>query len=111
MKNTREIKFRYWDELHKVMMDWAGLKTQKHIEFLKNAQPAVMQFTGLFDKNGQEMYEGDVVKYLQFYPFEIIFGKYEWLLRNHIEERDFYSVNNNEIEIIGNIYSNPDLIK
>ena len=75
----------------------------------------IKQFTGLFDKNGKEIYEGDVLKtkyqdkaimiwHKEFSCFcfetidEVVKGEYQ------------YSFKNVEIEIIGNIYENPELL-
>jgi len=78
----------------------------------------LMQFTGLKDKNGKEIYEGDIVKdenNIREVIFHIpdgvnnIYGftqrdikKNEWVGFNKIE---------NDFEIIGNIYENPELLK
>jgi uncharacterized phage protein (TIGR01671 family) len=79
------------------------------------------QYTGLKDKHGKEIYEGDISKYIEtrycdeqeetaivtfnegaFYPLPV----------DHIEEHDgYYSILRNDYEIIGNIYENPNLIE
>jgi uncharacterized phage protein (TIGR01671 family) len=70
----------------------------------------LMQFTGLHDKNGKEIYEGDIIKYK--YPFSNDFiGKIHFengcfrLNDVYIDDVD------TDLEIVGNIYQNPEWLK
>ena len=62
----------------------------------------LMQYTGLKDKNGKEIYEGDIVKYEDWLTPEII-------------SMDNYNILDaiscRAVEIIGNTYENPELLK
>ena len=78
----------------------------------------VGQFTGLYDKNGTEIYEGDIIKAKTYFygkEKEII---YEIKFDDDIENDSFgepltigYCLLGSEYEVIGNIYDNPELIK
>ena len=73
------------------------------------------QYTGLKDRNGKEIYEGDIIK-CSFYPdfiFEIKFTELCWYMRKiptseHINLSD---VLYEDLEVIGNIYDNPELLE
>jgi uncharacterized phage protein (TIGR01671 family) len=102
----REIKFRAWDKKARNMI--MGLPVHsavaqkivtKSVDLLTNFPSEddkfiLMQFTGLKDKNGKQIYEGDVLKYEKY----II--NVEWN-----EE-----AGNDDFEIIGNVYENPELL-
>lgn len=72
----------------------------------------LMQFTGLKDKTGKEIYEGDVLRIsmqgdTQTNPFVV---ENLWDLRIGMENGDPYVRIDNAVEIIGNIYENPELL-
>ena len=80
----------------------------------------LMQFTGLTDKNGKEIWEGDVVRFIDDVtipnkPCEVITEVFWWnemgcySMKNTYMELNFTTTD--EIEVIGNIFENPELIK
>ena len=79
----------------------------------------LMQFTGLYDKNGKEVYEGDICKYYH-HPNDVVVISYdEELLSNkatvvsdgiYCEDYIFIKTDNFKFEVIGNKWENPELI-
>ena len=126
----REIKFRAFDKTNKEMVFSEippSFSFWKYVAFDSDCLKTLMQFTGLRDKNGVEIYEGDVVKENKF-PHEDLIYKVIW--GGHWKYAGFgletnkpnyprlepfsWDVLNPEmsvcIEVIGNIYENLNLI-
>jgi uncharacterized phage protein (TIGR01671 family) len=116
----REIKFRAWDKRFKRMV-YSGAMA---ILYLKDDDHEIMQFTGLHDKNGKEIWEGDIVTYEEWYRFheecinsidavEFNISLAGWYpMASHINVEDgFYNHEIENIEVIGNIYETPELLK
>ena len=121
----REIKFRGWNKLSEqmqrvvrldmfftkydevVLMDDEG---DANLYFLD--QVPLMQYTGLKDENGEEIYEGDVV---DCFAGEHHHGVWEHHKRYVVEfgwtECMWEMLNCDLIEVLGNIYENPELLK
>ncbi|WP_105144540.1 YopX family protein [Streptococcus suis] len=90
-------------------------------ELTQNNDVTLMQSTGLFDKNGKEIFEGDVVLQNGWKKVAVSFGTQE-VEENFGDKRIFQGFNLYlgggypeavmcEFEIIGNIYENPELME
>lgn len=144
----REIKFRAWDKKHKQMVNLdtptafceSGYDEIDYIAFSEGdahyvdssqvvwvEQYELMQYTGLKDKNGVEIYDGDIVKFRR-HPARLSAVKvgevrysdqgakfYVAWFDNELErERNYPSttdMNLRSIEVIGNIHENPELLE
>ena len=125
----REIKFRAWFEPEVKMIYMHGeIHISTFLGKYVSTNSKLMQFTGLKDKNGKEIYEGDVVEngngvYLIIYydNGKAMFRQrvcskknveeqgYEW--QEKIEDRTDLSLEENWKEIIGNKFENPELLE
>jgi len=116
MENSR-YKFRAWCKKGKEMITdfWIEAKDGECFgKYSMQAYPEweLMQFTGFKDKNGKEVYEGDIIttnaiRIVNTYPLNVIFmdgGFYPFCKSNS------YGVSLGDgIEVIGNMYENPEL--
>ncbi len=112
---SRVIKFRAWDREYGQMLSWEYLKEHRTLAGLNES---VMQFTGLLDKNGKEIYEGDILEgstnglifghQLKFTVIWDIKSAGFWLHFENPKLREYISWAN-KLEVIGNIYENPEL--
>ena len=94
------------DNLQKYSFDENNILYKKDLK--------IMQYTGLKDEYGDEIYEGDIVT-LHNSRYKVIFNMEQarFVLRDDKFEMEipFTNNNNERIEIIGNIYENPELIE
>ena len=132
---TREIKFRAWDIHHKEMYEVKGMKrTPIGTWEVWDGETAIlpcniilMEYTGLHDKNGKEIYEGDLLKGECQWPSNPLVVTWNdsyarwclWLEQGagciYMLARDRFALGEEcfavKCEVIGNIYQNPELLE
>ena len=108
----REIKFRAWHKdgemFYKVPLNSVG----QHARYGEDA--TLMQYTGLHDKNGKEIYEGDIVNILPNYvlPDGVVVWDEDFagFVVKHPRYEDFCELDCIH-NVVTNIYENPDLLE
>lgn len=134
----RSIRFRAWDKKNKEMTEFAnyGILTEESEGLLffrqdhtkeSSGEFELMQFTGLKDKNGKEIYEGDIVLHKEC-EFDVLWcnASFKLMERKSLVSMEFGDCFFSDIlgrvcncnvdslwdfEVIGNIYENPELFK
>ena len=133
---TGDIKFRAWDNNEEWMVDDMLLSFDgeiltddvqphdtpyKEIELADEGRYELMQYTGMKDINGSEIYEEDIVKYGED-VYTIKYGRFiDMDVPTPITQIGFYLLDNKyqetfplyavEYKILGNIYENKDLLE
>lgn len=127
----RPIKFRAWDKVNKRMiclddnfdlrfnsswegnLNWSARDISNRNVIINQRNADLMQFTGLIDKNGMEIYEGDIVNEKDIRSLGVILDQSfcGWTAYHAESQRIFCLGYSSGFEVIGNIYENPELLE
>jgi uncharacterized phage protein (TIGR01671 family) len=147
VERVREIKCRAWDTDNKKMITPSGRQALvaccsviEHLEnqpvsgglyqtkIIRSFNGVLLEYTGLKDKNGKEIYDGDVVKIhnlqtewkhgepeIDWRILAVEWNQYTWAFNNSVCYRplsnyDLKTLEDYDIEIIGNVHENPELL-
>lgn len=113
---SRVIKFRAWDKIEKqIIIPSYVFNDERETDYI------LMQYTGLKDKNDKEIYEGDIItitysngEKIKKYAVKYCDDCGYYMLKSIDRKYDldtFCGYGKEQIEIIGNIYENPELLK
>lgn len=128
----RTIKFRgkahgrwiygglvYSDNIEPAIYFEVGNKVYKRIDWAYVDPATVGQFTGMLDKNGREIYEGDIVRstICTEFVYEVAYNDERFASFGLRRKQDAFmhyfgeAIEADECEVIGNVFDNPELLK
>lgn len=108
----REIKFRLWNPESKQLTYFDADFLLRCCKY--NKDYVLMQYIGLKDKNGKEIYEGDIIDHEHYSPRTVIYENNHARFGLQSSNKSFYKFdefNKRKMLVIGNIYENPELLK
>ena len=123
---VREIKFRAWgcntifyekQDEKEMFIPSVTEYNDINVEIGNHQEDGIifMQYTGLIDKNGVEIYEGDVVLANESDKYEVYFDSGAYFLHNIEQDSDFEDIAMFMCKtigiVVGNIYENPELLE
>ena len=132
VKPQREIKFRGKRLIDSTWIYGGFMKTQRTNKYqvggtsrYNTIVPETLgQYVGLHDKNGREIYEGDIIKshygsiyIVKYFPdwgsfsLKLVFLNTESKLSRATGRQHLYKNDCTRLEIVGNVYDNPGLLK
>jgi len=120
----RKIKFRAWDKRNEEWLEAEDKWDKRKVNVFSFYSDSgwsfkdiiFMQYTGLKDKNGKEIYEGDIIKYKHIdwrdYKIDEVVFWYGAFVENyyHQEIGDFTEKGSSDIRVIGNICKNKEIL-
>lgn len=135
--SVRKFEFRAWDKREKRMGEVTEIRFSKsqypcvNVRFKQNGKiiderycfgqedgcdnVILMQYTGLKDKNGKEIYEGDILKDNKGKVYEIVWGHdLLWLAKTNEKQGNCYcpkGLVEHGAVVAGNRWDNPELLK
>lgn len=124
-------KFRAWHKELKMMFEVLAIDffnkavtvkfDKEHYRIYSFDDIILMQSTGLFDKNGVEIFESDIIRHTDFYlnseTIDKVYFKEGSFMYNVVVDKYNYDVTigkileNSIVEVIGNVYQTPDLLE
>ena len=109
----REIKFRAWDKINKRWIKRFNIDLLS-IDVSELSNIELMQYTGLKDTNGKEIYEGDIISFgdnkaVVFYGCAKFRVKYRYYNNCYCYDDLSEVLYYNKVKVIGNIYENKEL--
>ena len=118
---AREIKFRAWDKKTGTMLTMpldTNFGISRFFGFLPD-DAVLIQFTGLKDKHGKDIYEGDIIRWTHrtdkkktfVKVIEWSLEKTAWILSSHPANYIHLFCPETNIEVIGSIHTHPELLK
>ena len=122
----RDIKFRAWDNNEEWMVDDMILSFDgeiltddvqphdtpyKEVELADEGRYELMQYTGMKDVKGVEIYEGDILQSEHYFKYKVVFEGDCWRCESLKNSRFKNRFIGRDLKVIGNIYENPELLE
>ncbi|MFF2793514.1 YopX family protein [Lysinibacillus xylanilyticus] len=114
----REVKFRFWDKEFKRFSEVPQKYAIQDINHYTDYE--LMQYTGLKDCNGEEIFEGDLIKdFINEKTYQVFWDNYGMFIFTELNSTtgglDYYQLEDEAsmacLMVIGNIYENPELLE